>query len=64
LLIVDRTDLILLKLYAGGPQDLLDVSLLVAIDEQTISSEVETRLAECPPVVRKAWRDFRAPGTQ
>jgi hypothetical protein len=57
--IVERTDLVMLKLYAGGPQDLLDVSLLLAIDEETIASEVEARLAECPAVVGKAWRQVR-----
>lgn len=53
--IVDRADLILLKLLAGGPQDLIDVELLVA-SEPSVRREVEARLATVPPAVTESWR--------
>ena len=52
---VDRADLILLKLFAGGPQDLLDVRLLLAADPGNMRSEVERRLVDLPSAARRAW---------
>jgi hypothetical protein len=57
--VVDRADLVLLKLYAGGPQDLLDARLLIAVDEAQIRPLVEARLAEAPGSVRSAWEKLR-----
>lgn len=54
--VVDRADLVLLKLYAGGPQDLLDVQLLLAADTGGLPETVEQRLAEVPRSIRTAWR--------
>jgi hypothetical protein len=52
--VVDRADLVLLKLFAGGPQDLLDVELLLA-GVPTLQAEVEARLSEAPAPVGAAW---------
>jgi hypothetical protein len=57
---VDRADLILLKLYAGGPQDLLDVRLLLAADRGELRREVEERLADLPATIRTTWQKVRA----
>jgi hypothetical protein len=49
-------DLILLKLYAGGSQDLWDVQqLLAAGDRDALAREVESRLAELPDESSALW---------
>jgi hypothetical protein len=53
---VDRADLVLLKLYAGGPQDLLDVQLLVETDPGGLREAVEHRLAHVPRAIAARWR--------
>jgi hypothetical protein len=54
--VVDPADLVLLKLEAGGPQDLLDVRLLLAGPEgESIRTDVETRIAALPVPLRRAW---------
>ena len=53
--VVDRADLVLLKLFAGGPQDLLDVQLLLAAGRPTLQAEVEQRLIQAPASVRELW---------
>lgn len=55
---VDRADLVLLKLFAGGPQDLLDVSLLLTADTGNLRSEVEQRLVDLPSPARHAWEQL------
>lgn len=57
--LVDRADLVLLKLLAGGPQDLLDIELLVASDPVALSAEVEARLVSLPPALSTAWRQLK-----
>ncbi len=53
--VVSPSDFVLLKLYAGGPQDAWDVDqLLDAIPG--IESEVAARLAALPDECRKLWR--------
>jgi hypothetical protein len=54
--IVDRADLVLLKLYAAGPQDLLDVRLLLQADPTRLRRSVESRLRGAPPAVARTWR--------
>lgn len=50
-------DLILLKLYAGGPQDGWDIQqLLAGEDRNELITEVEQHLAELPPHAVKLWR--------
>ncbi len=48
--VVDAADLALLKLYAGGPQDLLDVRLLFAADP-ALRAIVQARVGSMPPSV-------------
>jgi hypothetical protein len=56
----DRGDLVLLKLLAAGPQDLVDIELLLAADP-ALRTIVEERLSEAPPQVRATWDTrFRA----
>ena len=51
---VEAADLILLKLYAGGPQDLLDVRLLVAA-KPDVAAVVESRLPALPREAQDRW---------
>lgn len=51
---VDAADLVVLKVFAGGPQDLLDAELLLAGAEGgAIRSAVEARLASLPRALRE-----------
>jgi hypothetical protein len=50
-------DLVLLKLYAGGPQDAWDVAqLLVGADRAALVAEVERRSEDLPADARRLWR--------
>ena len=54
--VVDPADLVLLKLEAGGPQDILDVRLLLAGPEgEAIRADVEARLPALPSSLRESW---------
>jgi hypothetical protein len=57
-------DLVLLKLYAGGPQDAWDIEqLLGAIDSAELVEEVDRRVAGLPDDARALWgRVRRRPG--
>ncbi len=55
---VGRADLVLLKLFAGGPQDVVDVRLLLAADEGTLRSDVESRVQELPADARALWNEL------
>ena len=57
--VVDRADLVLLKLFAGGPQDLLDVRLLLAADAGDLAATVQSRLRQAPPSLRRLWKRTR-----
>jgi hypothetical protein len=61
---VPRTsDLILLKLAAGGYADLQDAAALLAVgDPETTVREVEAHIDDVRPDVRQPWRDLRAAG--
>lgn len=54
--VVDAADLVLLKLYAGGPQDLLDIDLILSNGDGAIRDRVEARIADAPPSVHERWR--------
>lgn len=54
--VADRADLVLLKLYAEGPQDLLDVRLLLETGGDDLRQEVERRLRGLPAGVTRSWR--------
>jgi hypothetical protein len=53
--VVDAADLILLKLYAGGPQDLLDARLLLRA-QPALGDEVRRRAGSAPAAVRDGLR--------
>jgi predicted nucleotidyltransferase len=57
--VVDAADLVLLKLHAGGPQDLLDIELLVTANV-AIGREVDARLAALPKDLQALWRTVRS----
>jgi hypothetical protein len=57
------SDLVLLKLYAGGPQDAWDIAqLITAPGASSIIDEVEHRLEALPLPCRQLWARIRAPG--
>ena len=54
--IVRAADLILLKLYAGGPQDAWDVEqLLTGPSREELIREVESRLVDLPRESSELW---------
>ena len=54
--VVGVADLVLLKLYAAGPQDAWDVAqLLEAGDRQALVAEVEATLSALPEDSRRLW---------
>ncbi len=53
--IVQLADLVVLKLYAGGPQDLLDVELLLEGVGPAVVAEVERVVAAAPRSVQEKW---------
>lgn len=55
--VVRAADLILLKLFAGGPQDAWDIEQILRTDS-TLRSVVEEHLAELPDDARQLWRRF------
>jgi hypothetical protein len=56
--IVRAADLVLLKLYAAGPQDLWDIQRLLdaAPDKESLLAAVESGLADLGESARAAWR--------
>lgn len=62
LAVVRAADLILLKLYAGGPRDAWDVAELLSCGNRAeLVKEVEERIEELPPEARVLWRKVSAP---
>jgi hypothetical protein len=53
------SDLILLKLYAGGAQDRWDVEQLLAVRPEA-AAEVDRRIRELPAPAAEAWNAVRA----
>jgi hypothetical protein len=54
--VVDAADLVLLKLDAGGPQDRLDIRLLLRGPAGPgLRADVERRVASLPEPLRRAW---------
>ncbi|HVL68005.1 MAG TPA: hypothetical protein VM364_12145 [Vicinamibacterales bacterium] len=56
--VATSADLILLKLYAGGPQDLWDIAQLLsaAPDADALRAEVEARLSLLPTSCTDQWK--------
>jgi hypothetical protein len=57
--VVEAADLVLLKLFAGGPQDAWDVDQLLDVDD-AIAQRVEARLPDLPPECGALWARIRA----
>jgi hypothetical protein len=58
--VVERPDLILLKLYAGGSQDKWDIEQLLAIDPSAETrSAVDERVEVLPVRCREIWASIR-----
>lgn len=55
---VDAVGFILLKLFAGGPQDLWDVEQVLAIapDRNGLVAQIEERIKDLPAEARRLWR--------
>jgi hypothetical protein len=59
--VVTARDLVLLKLYAGGRQDLWDVrELLTLPGAPDLAAGVETDLADLPRAMQERWAEARA----
>ena len=58
--VVLARDLVLLKLYAGGPQDLWDIQELLRQPEGTqLADDVTADLADLSSGMRQAWQNLR-----
>jgi hypothetical protein len=57
--VVEAADLVLLKLFAGGPQDAWDVDQLLDVDD-AIAPQVEARLRDLPPDCGALWQRIRS----
>ena len=55
--VVDAADLVLLKLFAAGPQDKVDTQLLLEGHGDKLRREVERRLADLPAEMRTVWTE-------
>jgi hypothetical protein len=59
--VVTACDLILLKLYAGGPQDLWDVRELLQLpDADALALDVTRDVADLSPAMRALWAEVCA----
>lgn len=58
--VVDRSGLILLKLFAGGAQDAWDIRQLLDAADAGTDAEVERVLPELPSDATELWRRLRA----
>ncbi len=57
--VVEAADLVLLKLDAGGPQDRLDIQLLLrGPGGAEVRADVERRLSRLPDSLRRAWQSL------
>ena len=56
--VVNTVDLILLKLFAGGPVDISDIHALLEADS-TLSAKVEAQIHDFPADVRELWQKIR-----
>ena len=55
------SDLILLKLAAGGHLDLRDAAALLALaDREAVVRDIEAHIADVHPDIRATWSDLRA----
>lgn len=63
--VVDEIGLILLKLYAGGPQDRWDIEHLlgIATDREKLQADIASRAAELPSRCGRLWSRIITPDT-
>jgi predicted nucleotidyltransferase len=62
--VLTGVDLILLKLYAGGPQDAWDIQQVLAGPErESLIAGVERELSELPQDCSRLWRRIVEPGS-
>jgi hypothetical protein len=61
--VVDAVGLVLLKLYAGGPQDRWDIEqvLALAADREKLQTDLDERVADLPSRCRRLWNRILAP---
>jgi hypothetical protein len=60
LAVVQRADLVLLKLYAGGLQDRWDIEQLLALDRrEALVADVDERIEALPRESRELWFQLR-----
>ena len=58
--VAEAPDIILLKLYAGGPQDLWDIQqLLDTAEGEQVEADVDARLVGLPAELRRHWDRVR-----
>jgi len=58
--VAEAPDIVLLKLYAGGPQDLWDIQQLLDTPAgRQIAKDAEARLAELPSEALRLWARIR-----
>jgi hypothetical protein len=59
--VLRAADLILAKLYAGGPQDAWDIAQLLAAGQgERLGAEVEEHIGELPTAAVDLWRRLRS----
>ena len=60
--VATREDVVVLKLFAGGPQDAWDIEQLLAVEDRTaIVRHVESSLPRLPPQARALWARIVGP---
>jgi len=59
--VVDAAGLILLKLFAGGPQDAWDIAQLLPGGGEALAASVERVLPELPRAAARLWDRIRTP---
>ena len=57
--VVLARDLVLLKLYAGGAQDIWDIRELLKVAPDSLTAEVDNDLAALPDAMRDRWRSLQ-----
>jgi hypothetical protein len=57
--VVLARDLILLKLYAGGAQDLWDIREILALGDPSLQAEVTTDISVLSEAVQQQWASLR-----
>ena len=57
--VVLARDLVLLKLYAGGVQDLWDIRELLALGDPSLDADVAADLSALPELLQQRWASLR-----